>query len=145
MSARDEVLAQAIAEAIALVTTKRIELLSDPEGTEVATVRLLADRGMLSSEKLLDSVLDQHLRLHRTFNTVPVEQFKAAQRYIGQLERVANVLLAQVDAVSDLAAVKKTAKGRTLLEQAKAARAFYEEAQTRWLHGEPEQDEEAAR
>ncbi|WP_127468666.1 hypothetical protein [Streptomyces sp. B27] len=100
-------------------------------------VRLLADRRMLTSDAQRAAELEADRSAHRVFNHVPVARFndeqKRAAQYVTALERVVTTLLGQLDAVTGLASVAKTAKGRKAIEQAQLAREFEERARAVYM------------
>lgn len=103
-------------------------------------VRLLAERRMLTSEAQRAAELEADRSAHRVFNHVPVARFndeqKRATQYAAALERVVSTLLGQLDAVTGLAPVAKTAKGRKAIEQAQLARQFEERARAAYMAAE---------
>lgn len=98
-------------------------------------VRILAQNRMLTNQDLRNAEIANDRNAHRVFNHVPTAQFKAEQKrannYIQALERATTALLAQIDAMSQLAAVRKTVKGQQATEQAARAKAFIEQAEAR--------------
>lgn len=131
MSARNE----AVQQALNLVTRHHVALASSPEGITEATVRLLADRQMLTTPEVQQEALDNSVALYKSFEVTAAGKLTATNRYASVLQRVVSVLLAQVAEVSELAAVKKTVKGRTLLEQAASAKVVYQRAGDEFTHG----------
>ncbi|NUS76680.1 MAG: hypothetical protein HOV70_10835 [Streptomyces sp.] len=103
-------------------------------------VRLLARDRMLTSDEQRAAEREHDRSAHRAFNHVPVARFndeqKRAAEYIRSLERVAAVLLEQLDAVAGLASVAKTVKGRKAIEQAQLARQFEEQARAAYMAAE---------
>ena len=85
----------------------------------------MADRQMLTNETVEKIRLDNHLGLTQAFLKSARADVKRMTRYIAALERVATVLLDQVDEVSTLSAVTKTRKGQALIQQARLAREFH--------------------
>lgn len=128
--------AQLVRQAADLLETHRAQVYGQNWLTYAeATAQFLNQRGMLTSRELRAAETDADRNAHRVFNHVPIARFKDEQRragdYIRALERATTVLLAQIDAVSGLAAVKKTVKGQQMAEQASLARTFVEKAEAR--------------
>lgn len=125
---------QLIQQAITLLTENLATIYGQGEPLE-NVVRLLARSRMLTNNEQRDAEIARDRSLNRVLNHVPVGQFKAevrrADEYIGALERATSVLLAQLDAVTELAPVKKTVTGRRAAEQADRARTFVEQAGNR--------------
>lgn len=103
-------------------------------------VRLLSDRRMLTSDAQRAAEREADRSANRVFNHVPVARFnderRRAAQYVAALERVTFTLLGQLDAVTGLASVAKTAKGRKAIEQAGLAREFEERARAAYMAAE---------
>lgn len=132
----DALQTQAESNALSLVENHLADIYNAPEGSAEATVRLLAARGFLTTPELRNAEKDQTISLHRVFNHIPKDKHKAEvrryHRYVEALERATHVLAGQLDAVCGLAAVKKTATGKTAAEQNEHARGFLDKARKAW-------------
>lgn len=118
-----------VTQAAALIDKHHWEIYSQDEVPSSEMIaRLLCGRRMLTSPELEDARLDNHLGLMQTLHRTATADLRKATRYITALQRVATVLMNQIDEVSTLAAVAKTRKGQQLVEQGRAARVVYDRA-----------------
>ncbi|WP_371793044.1 hypothetical protein OG285_32460 [Streptomyces sp. NBC_01471] len=138
--ATKQITEQLIQDAAAFIEKHRADIYGQDEVPfSEAICRLFASRNMLTSHDQREAEREQlstefanYRQAHVVLNHVPVKkhhaELKRAAMYIAALERVTAVLLSQIDGVADLAGVKKTAKGRILLEQSIAARTYADQA-----------------
>lgn len=130
---------QLIQQAVALLNRNLATVYGQGDSLE-NIVRLLARHQRLTSDEHRAAEIARDRSMHRLFNHVPIVRFKAEQRranqYIQALERVTNVLLGQLDAVTGLAAAAKTVKGQQAIKQTQLARTFMEQAETRYRDSE---------
>ena len=137
----DQLRAQLVRQTADLLEKHRSQIYGQNEipFTE-AIARFLDVRWMLTSPELRDAEIANDRSLNRVFNHVPIDRFNKEQRrageYIRALERATTALLNQIDAVSGLAAVKKTVKGQQMAEQARLARTFVDKAEAHYRDSE---------
>jgi hypothetical protein len=129
---------QLIAAAAQLIDDRHFRIFNQDEVPSAELIaRILCGRQMLTSPELVQAKIDNAHGLTNTLYRSAVTDVTRMTRYIAALQRIANVLLDQVDGVSSLAAVTKTRKGRQLIEQGQAARAFYDAASRAFSESKP--------
>lgn len=129
---------QLIAVVAQLIDDRHFRIFNQDEVPSAELIaRILCARRMLTSPELLEAQIANHHSILSTLYASAVADVDRMRRYTAALQRVATLLLGQVDEVASLAAVAKTRKGRTLIEQAQAARGFYEKASDAFRERKP--------
>lgn len=102
------------------------------------TVRLLDQRGYLTTPELRAKERKSAVDAHRVFNHVPVAEHRATvnnhHQYIDALEQAVTALTEQLDAVGALAPVQRSKAGQTAAAETARVREAVQQARDAWIN-----------